>query len=157
MAALNDRHAQGAVGICATAAQDYWIRRAPGWVVSEHMFASGAIVNTDCVVMFKSLTLGLRVADWWVMSEQLDSAASLVLKIGLLNSASTPTGLFKEWASSSTLGRDATSSMERNANGLCALGYNLSGYDIGVHFSTVAGTQTHSAKKLVMGVLFAPW
>ena len=153
MAALLDRHT-GAV--CATAVQDFWIRRAPGWVVSEHMFDATNPVNTSCVVLFQQPTHGLRVADWWVACEQLDSGAALVLKVGLLNSISAPTGLSKEWASSSTLGRDAVVSLERNANGLCAIGTAYPGYDIGVHVSTVAGTPVQNTKRLVMGVLFAP-
>lgn len=154
MAALNDKQTGG---ICATALQNYWGRRAPGWVVSEHMFDSSNPASDSCVVMFKAPTHGFRVSRWWVISEQLDSATSLVLKVGLLNSASTPTALYKEWASSTTLGRDAVSSVLDDATGLCALGYNYAGYDIGVHFSTPAGTPTQNYKKLIMGVLFAPW
>lgn len=154
MAALPD---SSTGSICATAVQANWIRRAPGWVVSEHIFTSSAPVGTSCVVMFKGYTSGLRVSDWWVVSEQIDSGAALVLKIGLLNSTSDPTGLFKEWASSSVLGRAAVSSMERNVDGLCALGNQYPSYDIGVHFSTVAGTPVQNTKKLIMGVLFAPW
>lgn len=154
MAALNDK---STLGICASALQANWIRHAPGWVVSEHMFDATNPTNTSCAVMFKSPAHGLRVSDWWVVSEQLDSGAALVLKIGLLNSTSAPTGLYKEWLSSSALGRNAVSSMERNVDGQCALGWSGSGYDIGVHFSTVAGTPVQNAKKLIMGVLFAPW
>lgn len=153
MAALLDRHT-GA--LCVTAKGDYWLRRAPGWVVSEHMFDTTNPVNTSCAVLFQQPTHGLRVADWWVACEQIETGTALVLKIGLLNSTSNPTGLYKEWASSSLLGRDAVVSMERNTNGLCALGTSLPGYDIGVHFSTVAGTPVQSSKRLVMGVLFAP-
>lgn len=157
MAALNDK-ATG--GVCWTAPQNFWIRRAPGWVVSEHMFDTNSISGTtSCIAMFKSPTTGLRIADWFVVAEQLDTNASptLVTKIGLLNDNTTPTGLVVEWASSSTLGRAATSSMERNTNGLCALAYNRPSNDIGVHFS--AGTATGAAvnKKIIMGVLFAPW
>lgn len=153
MAALLDRHTGS---FCVTAKSDYWLRRAPGWVVSEHMFDATNPVSTSCAVLFRQPTHGLRVADWWVACEQIETGASLVLKIGLLNSTSNPTALFKEWASSSTLGRDAVVSMERNTTGLCALGTSYPGYDIGVHFSTIAGTPVQNSKRLVMGVLFAP-
>lgn len=157
MAALNDKGV--GTGICVTANQDYWIRRAPGWVVSEHMFDSTAPTNIGCAVMFKAGTHGFRIADWWVAAEQLDSngAPTLVLNIGLLNSTSNPTGLYETWASSATLGRDATVSMERNATGRCTLAYAKAGYDIGVHFGTAAATASQNYKKLIMGVLFAPW
>lgn len=154
MAALNDKHSGG---LAVTAVQDYWIRRAPGWVVSEFMFANITPVNTDCIVMFKNPSHGLRVADWWVTSEQLDAGSGVVLKIGILNSTSTPTGLTKEWASSGVLGRAAVSSMDRNSDGLCSLGYALPGNDIGIHISAIPAVNVVNTKKIVMGVLFAPW
>lgn len=157
MAALNDKQTGG---ICATALQNYWGRRAPGWVVSEHMFDSSNPTSSSCAVMFKAPTSGFRVAKWWAVAEQLDSgggSAALVLNIGLLNSATNPTSLFKTWLSSSTLGRAAVSSRVEDPDGLCALGYNYAGYDIGVHFGTIANVPAQNYKKLIMGVLFAPW
>lgn len=171
MAALNDKQTGS---ICATAAQDYWCRRAPGWVVSEHMFDATNPTNESCAVMFKAPTNGFRVADWWVTCEQIDGHAStptLVMKVGLLNNSTTPTGLFKEWEQSSALlgrgKRDGTDgltgtvinpiTLSRNLDGLCAHGYNYPGYDIGVHISNVAATASQNYKKLIMGVLFAPW
>ena len=154
MAALLDKDSGG---IAAGAYNAEWLPKAPGWVVVEHKFDATNPLNTSCVVFFKNPSSFLRVADWWVMSEQLDSGAGLVLNIGLLNSTSNPTALTTNWATSSTLGRNATASIERNPDGKCALPRNVSVLDIGVHFGTVAATPVQSYKKMVMGVLFVPW
>lgn len=174
MAKLNDKHTGD---ISVTAVADYWIKRAHsrGFAVSEHMF-DGSVNpdNQSCVVMFKYPTHGFRVADWWVMCEQIDThatAPALVLKVGLLNSSTNPTGLFKEWEQSvGYLGRGKRNSVDgmsgtlvnantlsRNADGLSALGYAYPGFDIGIHFSTVAATVGHAYKKIIMGVQFAAW